>query len=91
MSLGPGTPADPRRSLHIFIATRGRPPRYHVARGTPPPSVDPRVAGGRIDSRTTDDLFALIDIDGEEHLSYKAFPMDVRIFRPERRGLEAER
>jgi len=59
--------------------------------GRPSASVDPRVAGGKIDSRTTDDLFALIDIDGEEHLSYKAFPVDVRIFRPELRGWEAER
>ena len=43
--------------------------------------VDPRSGGGRINARTTEDLVRLIDIDGEECLLYKTFPIDVAIIR----------
>ncbi|MGI9388181.1 MAG: acyl CoA:acetate/3-ketoacid CoA transferase, partial [Methyloligellaceae bacterium] len=43
--------------------------------------VDPRQSGGRINDRTTDDLVTLQEIDGEEWLFYKSFPIDVALLR----------
>ena len=43
--------------------------------------VDPRVEGGKLNERTTRDLVRLMDIDGEEYLFYKSFPIDVAFLR----------
>jgi propionate CoA-transferase len=43
--------------------------------------VDPRFGGGKINERTTEELVSLIDINGEEHLFYKAFPINAGIIR----------
>ncbi len=43
--------------------------------------VDPRQAGGKINAVTTDDLVGLMEIDGQEFLFYKAFPIDVAFVR----------
>ena len=43
--------------------------------------VDPRVEGGKLNECTTEDLVRLMDIDGEEYLFYKAFPIDVAFLR----------
>ena len=43
--------------------------------------VDPRHGGGKINECTTDDLVRLIEIDGEEYLFYRAFPINVGIMR----------
>ena len=43
--------------------------------------VDPRFGGGRLNARTTDDIVRVMEIDGEEYLFYKAFPINIGIIR----------
>src|SRR5215475_12448158 len=43
--------------------------------------VDPRHGGGKINECTKDDLVRLIEIDGEEFLYYRAFPINIGIIR----------
>jgi len=43
--------------------------------------VDPRNGGGRINAATTDELVRLMEIDGEEFLFYRAFPIHVAFLR----------
>ena len=43
--------------------------------------VDPRFGGGKLNEKTTRDVVRLMDIDGEEHLFYKSFPINIGIIR----------
>jgi len=43
--------------------------------------VDPRIEGGKINSRSTEDLVQLLDINGQECLLYKHFPLNIALLR----------
>ena len=43
--------------------------------------IDPRQDGGKLNSRTTEDLVSLMEIDGEEYLFYRSKPINAVIFR----------
>ncbi|MCE2915432.1 MAG: acyl CoA:acetate/3-ketoacid CoA transferase [Rubrivivax sp.] len=43
--------------------------------------VDPRLGGGKLNARTTEDRVSLTEIEGETYLFYKAFSIDVAFIR----------
>lgn len=43
--------------------------------------VDPRLDGGRINARSTEEIVRLTEIDGEDYLFYKSMPIDVALLR----------
>ena len=43
--------------------------------------VDPRFGGGKVNERTTEDIVSLMQIDDEEYLFYRTFPINVGVFR----------
>lgn len=43
--------------------------------------VDPRIEGGKLNSKTTEDIVELVNIDGAEYLRYRPFKVDVALIR----------
>ena len=43
--------------------------------------IDPRHGGGRMNERTTEDIVRVLEIDGEDVLFFKAFPVNVALIR----------
>ena len=43
--------------------------------------VDPRVEGGKMNTVTTEEIFEVIKLDGEDYMFYKSFPVDVALIR----------
>lgn len=66
--------------LHLFRSIAGRKPGVitHVGLKT---FADPRIEGGKLNSRTTEDIVKVIEINGREYLHYQPFNIDVCFIR----------
>jgi propionate CoA-transferase len=71
----------PLGTLHLLVR--------EIARGSPGlltqiglhTYVDPRAQGGKLNSVTKEDLVTVVELEGEDWLRYKTFPVDVAIIR----------
>jgi propionate CoA-transferase len=43
--------------------------------------VDPRIEGGKMNTATKEDIFRIVELDGEEYMFYKSFPVDIAMIR----------
>ncbi|NPV71491.1 MAG: acyl CoA:acetate/3-ketoacid CoA transferase [Firmicutes bacterium] len=66
--------------MHLYRAIAGRKPGVLTRIGLRT-FVDPRETGGKLNKVTTRDIVELMEIDGEEFLFYKSFPVDVSVIR----------
>lgn len=71
----------PLGSLHCLTReiAAGRP--FYLTKVGLNTAFDPRQTGGKLNSKTTEDLVSIVTIDGEEWMKYKAFPINVAIIR----------
>lgn len=43
--------------------------------------IDPRIEGGKVNEKTKEDIIKIVELEGEEWMLYKSFPIDVALIR----------
>lgn len=66
--------------IHLFRALAGRKPGVFTRVGLKT-FADPRIEGGRLNKRTTEDIVKVVNINGKEYLHYQPLKLDVAFIR----------
>ncbi len=71
----------PLGSLHLLLREMARQSPGLLTQVGLNTYIDPRMQGGKLNRAAKEDLIRIIELDGEEWMYYKTFPIDVAIIR----------
>lgn len=65
---------------HLYRAAAGKKPGV-ISKVGLKTFIDPRLEGGKLNPKTTENIVKLMEIEDQEYLFYKAYPLDVALIR----------